>query len=628
MSTSLNSIIKNKYIKQYNKYFTIKLYLVFFLFLTFFAVIVGVVVNYKVINAENIIKVADEYRSAKNILFAKRGDIVDSNNITLATTEKRYSISADPIYIKTFNKYCVLEGEEKGNNCIKDSDDNPILKIGAEAIAPILSPIINISEEELIPKLELDTHYSPLLKYATKDIKRSLEDSKISPYFSISETHIRTYPNPEIAGTMLGVISSESLNKNEEKPMEGITGIEKMANYDLSGGENMQGYIQYQRGGNGEQIPTAPIKTVEPVDGNKVKLTINSHIQMKAQEIIERKKEEQNADWGVIVIQEVKTGKLVAVAQTDEAMGGTDEAFLKKPIAFTTSFEPGSTCKAITAATLIDRGLAAPTTPYTVSYNYTDENGNEYHDAVETLPNHITLAGVLAYSSNVGTMKAAAGIPFSQRKEIFRNFRFGTTTGLDFPEEATSLIFSDDHDTRSFQTILFGQAITATAIHSVSGFQALANNGVQITPSLIDGHYLADGIYEEYKDYSGKVIERQVIAAHAAQETVSMLESGIHYGVYRTGAVPNYRVAAKSGTAQMDYDPKIRDYTGKMGSFVGIVPADNPEYVIGVFLKNFRNSRFAGTPIGAGFSEIAEFTLETYSTPFSTPKTDYYPITW
>jgi cell division protein FtsI (penicillin-binding protein 3) len=336
----------------------------------------------------------------------------------------------------------------------------------------------------------------------------------------------------------------------------------------------------------------------------------------------------QRADWGSAVIVEAKTGKMLAAAEYPSVDPNnplaTDNADRRSRI-FQALFEPGSTLKTVTAATAIDQGKATPETRVVATQNtYVTKEHLEIRDSHDHPPQKLTLTGVLRDSSNTGIIQIGAKVPLETRYNYWLKFGLGTRTAVDFPGEGSGIVHKpSDTDGLTSYTSMFGQGMSVTPVQTAFLYQTIANDGVRLSPRLLMGCRHADNTVTALE----KVITpTRVVSAATARTTVDMLEKVVEEGpIGRTAAIPGYRIAGKSGTAQLQEGEKYGSLFAI--SFIGMAPADDPKYVLAVTIYRPRtvSNSLGVTP---AFKTIMQQVLRTYRIPPSTTKSATIATEW
>ncbi|WP_020016694.1 peptidoglycan D,D-transpeptidase FtsI family protein [Promicromonospora sukumoe] len=547
-------------------------------------------VHVQLIEGPTLAAKAEAQRTATAVTPAHRGDITDANGVVLATSVDRYTVVGDPKAIEDF----------RGAGRV-DADGHKV-ENGALGIAQLLAPILDEPKNELAAKLVGESRYRVLAKNVVPQVQRAIADLEIRAYIRTDLTSRRTYPSGTVAGSLVGFV-------NEEQAGQG--GIE-LAYDDLLAGT--PGSDTYERSLDGLRIPAAGQESVPAVPGDSIQLSLVHDIQWKAQDSIDEAKRTTGAEYGIVIVQDIRTGELVALADS----GSTDPndrstaAVAGGSRAVKDVFDPGSTGKVVTMAAALEGGYWTPDSRFTVPYSYTTPNGQTFRDSHEHPVERLTLTGVLAQSSNTGTVQAGEKIPLQTRQDYLYKFGFGAPTGLGLPGESVGLMPPADvadWDGRTQYAVLFGQGLSVNAMQATSVFSTVANGGVRMTPTLFEGSTSPDGTRTPAEREPGK----RVISEETADTLVEMMETVTgDEGTGKNAAVPGYRVAGKTGTAQMPTGSGGWTY---MASFIGVAPADDPRYTVSVFLKSPHSSIFGGDVAAPVFSDVMGFTLQTMDVP-------------
>lgn len=331
-------------------------------------------------------------------------------------------------------------------------------------------------------------------------------------------------------------------------------------------------------------------------------------------------KKQYHAAWGVAVVQDVHTGEILALEDTDDIKAGTTAAKVNVSRAVSQTFEPGSIGKAFAMSGMLQTGAHKLTDQFAVPNNL-NKNGQTYHDAVDHGVERWTLAGILAESSNVGMVMAGEKYPLDKRYEYLAKFGLGQYSGLNLQGESRGLLPSvQSWDGRKKDTVLFGQGYAVNALQLTNAMATIANKGVKLRQSLIKSVIDANGhVTKPARPEATRVLDENV----AAQMMNALENSGEHY--HRFAGVDGYRVAAKSGTAE------VAGADGRLSSTIsdwsGAIPADNPRFVITVVLRDPQGV-YGGMTAGPLFKTIGEFLMQKYDIPASTPRTNPVAVNW
>ncbi|MFE1247869.1 peptidoglycan D,D-transpeptidase FtsI family protein [Streptomyces sp. NPDC058735] len=563
---------------------------------------------------------AEQNRYVGQVLPAERGEITDRSGVALATSEDAYDITADPTMFAP--------------GTLKTGD-------GPEQAAALLAPILGQEQETLVEKLrpenkalryvKLASRQTPQVWKQIKDLKSALAKKEetdesarnvLAGVFSVA-TSKRVYPNGDLAAGILGWVNAEG------KPGGGI---ELQLDEQLAGKD---GKIRYAQSG-GRLVPTAGGATETPaVPGSDIELTIDRDIQWAAQKAITDQVEESAADRGYVIVQDTRTGQILALANSPgfdpNDLSDADPAALGNA-ALQDAFEPGSTAKVMSMAAVLEENAATPTT-HVVVPNRLHRGDRLFKDDVDHPTWYLTLNGVLAKSSNIGTILATGQLGKTQAEankvlyDYLRRFGLGGYTGLGFPGETKGILAPPDKWSTSQQyTIPFGQGVSINAMQAASVYSTIANGGVRVEPTLVRGAKGPDGRFTP----APKPEKTRVVSAGTAKTLARMLESVVddEEGTGTRARIPGYRVAGKTGTANR-VDPATGKYSGYTSSFAGFAPADKPRVTVYCAIQNAtRGSYFGGQICGPVYKKVMEFALKSLQVPPTGAEPARIPVTF
>jgi cell division protein FtsI (penicillin-binding protein 3) len=534
-------------------------------------------IDFQIVRAEQISQLSYEKRAVARTIPAIRGDIVDANGTILATTVYRYDINAAPAMVGPVER--VIDGATQVTS--------------VEQVAAELARILQEDVATLLPKLTGTSNYVNLKKRVDADTHRQISELGIPWIFSDAFQN-RLYPNGAVAGNLIGFVGTDG---------KALAGIERQFNACLAG---VDGQERFETGVDGIRIPASAVVTQEVNHGRDVVLTIDASLQYQAQQILASEVERLDADWASAVVIEVKTGSIVLAAEApsvDPNDPGKSPPEERGARVFQFAYEPGSTMKSLTAATAIDLGFANMGTrvsaPDSIRIFDSTIIDSFSHDTMQ-----LTLAGVLRYSSNVGTIMIAQNIPASSRYDYMLRFGLGKPTEVGFEGETSGVLNNyRDWDGVTNMTTTFGQGLSASSVQMTSAYQALANSGVRLNPVLVAGCRDENGEMTSIP----KSTATQVVSAQTAQDVVLMLEEVVEDGaIGRATSVPGYRSAGKTGTAEIPEGSGYGDYFAT--SFLGMAPAEDPQYAIGVMVYKpkqvYTNSQAAVTSYQKILSQV------------------------
>ncbi len=515
---------------------------------------------------------------------ATRGEVRDTNGVVLASSVERRTVTVDQTALPTYKRTLVVDGTKRS------------VTVGVVGAAGQLAPLLGTTSAALVPQLTGTARYRVVAKDVTPLTWRTISALGIPGVYS-EITSRRVYPGGQSVAPIVGFVQADGSAGG---------GVEVMENSLLKGSAGRQ---VYERGASGEMIPWAQEENLPATPGQDVNLTIDADLQWFAQNAIANTVTSSKALSGYVVVQEVETGKLRAVASYptfDPDRVGSASAFQLQNHAFEDVYEPGSTGKVMSIATAVDQGKITPTTKLVVP-NRLPRAGEAFKDDVDHATLNLTVAGALAQSSNIGTMIATEGVAPAAMEASFRKFGIGAKTGVVFPGESPGIFAraSEWSGTQRYTT-LFGQGYSLNAIQATGVYQTIANGGVRIPPTLIESTTAANGTVTPAAQPAGT----RVVSKKTATQMSQMLEEVVGpHGTAPKAKIEGYRVAGKTGTANR-YDPTVGGYSGYTASFIGFAPADNPKYVISVTLQKPLEGHFGGQLGAPIFQKVMTYLLQ------------------
>ena len=526
-------------------------------------------------------------------LLAPRGEITDINGIAFARSVSRINIVVDQKMIA-----------------------NP------EATAAIAAPILNMSQSDVLSRIVGEKRWYLVSRNATpaqwNELKTAFatynsglskqEFNKRIVGFFPERNYSREYPAGSTVASLIGFTNQAG---------EGAAGIESAMNSTLKGQDGKYVYAN----GIWAEIPGTQQQIVQAKSGNSIRLTIDRDIQYVAENAIAKAVKASMAKSGTVIVMDPKTGQILAHATAPTfdpnkpvKLSDVHNASVEEV------YEPGSTGKVMTLAAAIEENLVTPTTVFTVPYALKTKYAT-FHDHERHPNQQLTTAGILAVSSNTGTIQIGAKLSDQKLYDYLRAFGVGSSTESGLPGESSGLINSPNNwSGTSKPTMSFGQGYSLTAMQATSIFATIANDGVRVEPTVIAGTLDAQGHYTPAK--SRKNI--RVVSAETAQKMRLMMESVVSAnGTAPSAAIPGYRIAGKTGTAQRSVNGH---YSGYTASFIGFAPADNPRYVISVTIQAPQGMHWGGVLGGPVFKEVMSYVLEAKHIPPSNTKVTPIPL--
>ncbi len=545
----------------------------------------GRLVQLQAVQGESLASAALDQRLRTLEIPAGRGAILDAGGDALAVTMEARNLTADQTLVTD-----------------------------PQMVAEQLGPILGADASVLAERLTGDRRFIYVAKGLTPETWDRISELRLPGIFS-EPTSRRIYPAGDLAANVVGFVGGEGT---------GLGGVEYSYEQLLAGTPGEQ---TYERGPGGRVIPTGAHTVTAAQPGASVKLTIDRDIQYIAQQALAEAVTDSRADSGTLVVMDPQTGRILALATAptfDANKAAAASAGDRGNRALTDVFEPGSTSKLITLSAVINEGKANPYSSFTVPSSLTRAD-KVFHDASPHGTLHLTLAGVMAKSSNMGTILASERIGGRTLYKYLKKFGIGEPTGLDFPGESEGFVpkYSNWSPT-SFPTIAFGQGLSVNAVQSASVFATIANDGVRVEPSLVDSVVLPDGT----EQVAEPPTTTRVVSAETARQVRAMLESVVgEGGTAPMAAISGYRVGGKTGTAQ-EYNENCGCYSGVVASFIGMAPADAPRLVVAVSIMNPRVGRYGGELGGPVFKRVMTYALQAMQIPPTGTKSPTLPLTF
>jgi cell division protein FtsI (penicillin-binding protein 3) len=403
-------------------------------------------------------------------------------------------------------------------------------------------------------------------------------------------------------------------------------GLERSFDSLLAGKDGQE---TYEVGG-GNRIPLGENTEVKPVNGKNLSLTIDRDVQWYAQRVLRTAVQGANAESGTAVALDTRTGDILALADypTFDANepGQAKESDLGSR-ALSDVYEPGSVEKVLTMAGLLDAGKVTPRTKVRVPKDLPVAD-RVIHDYFEHDTLRLTLAGVIAKSSNIGTVLAARQYAPGQLWKYLDLFGLGHRTDIGMPGETRGLLPDPSTWTQLTQaTASFGQGISVNALQMATAVNAVANGGELITPSLVKGRAVTSSGDEVGTDTATR---RRVISPTAAEKVSRMMEMVTTEGAGTApgAGIAGYRVAGKTGTAQQ-VGGACKCYDGSLAvSFAGFAPADNPRFTVYVVIQKPQGTASGGGTAGPVFRKILTYLLQKYAVPPTNTPPARLPVEW
>ncbi len=521
---------------------------------------------------------------------ASRGQLLDRNGEVLATSLERYNVTVDQKVVAEYYTY------------ITDPVTKKKVKVtrGPKDAAVQLAKVLKIPVPEVLKTLVGTKRFSYVAKGVSPQTWRAVDALPISGIYPERTTQ-RFYPADGVAASLLGFVGKDG---------KALGGLELKLNEELSG---KAGKVTYQRDPAGRFIPMTDVAERKAVAGINYQLTLDRDIQWKAEQLLAQKVTETKSESGSVVVMN-RQGEILALANAPSF--NPNNASAAKPAdlsnrALAEVYEPGSTSKIMTAAAVLESGAVTTEDGFSVP-DSVSRAGSTFHDSHTHPTERLNLAGILAQSSNVGTVLAGEKISPTDLHSYFTKFGIGQPSGLDFPGESRGILAKpQDWSGSQRYTVMFGQGLSINALQGASVYQTIANDGVRVTPRLIAGTVTEPGKLTP----AAPAASSTVVSSKTAQQVRLMLEGVVsEEGTAPLARIPGYRVAGKTGTAER-VDPACGCYRGYTSSFIGFAPADKPELIISVTLQDPINGRYGGRIAAPVFHDLMIYALQKLQVP-------------
>jgi cell division protein FtsI (penicillin-binding protein 3) len=554
-------------------------YVLLLLLLCGFGVVLFRLVTLQVLQAAELSVKADRQHQKTVSLEGARGTIVDRHGKVLAMNVEVPSVFGVP-----------------------NTVESPL------KTARQLSPILHVRTDELERKLRQDRRFVWLARKLDPEQGRRLDRLSLDGIGVVMEGR-RFYPKGPLLAHVLGFSGMDG---------EGLEGIEHRYEPYLHGEKRM---MVLQRDALGHTVFPKGMTERSPTPGHSLRLTIDEVIQYTVERELEDAVGSARAKSGTMIVLDPKTGAVLAMAVSPRFDPNAVSALSPdrwRNRALTDAYEPGSTMKAMMAAAAIEERVVRPNTMVFGEHGRMTVANTVIHDH-ERL-GWISFAQVIQKSSNIGAAKTGMALGEHRLYRYLQAFGFGQRTEIDLPGEGVGLVRDPkDWGRRSVASISIGQEIGVTPLQMVSAVAAIANNGVLMKPYVVS----------EIRDADNHILRqvppqtrRRVISPETARSVTKILEGVVTDGTGTNAAIPGFRVAGKTGTAQK-IDPRTGTYSASrfVASFTGYAPADNPQLAMIVVIDEPQGDTRGGAVAAPVFSRVGEQVLSYLGVPSNAPIT-------
>jgi len=548
-------------------------YILLHLLLAGFGVILFRLVSLQVLQAAELTARADRQHQKSVTMEGARGTVTDRHGKVFAMNVEVPSIFGVPTSL--------------------DSPANA---------ARSLSPVLHIGREKIEKKLRQDRHFVWLARKVEPEQGRRLEQLSIDGIGMVMEGR-RFYPKGPLLAHVLGFVGMDGV---------GLEGLERRYESQLHGEKRL---TILQRDALGRTVFPKDLREQVPATGQALTLTIDEVIQYIAEKELEEAVDHARAKSGTIIVMEPRTGAVLAMAVSprfDPNAVASLTADRWRNRALTDTYEPGSTMKVVVAAAALEERVMMP------GSMLFGENGR-MTIANTTIHDHeklgwMTFAQMIQKSSNIGAAKTGMLVGDQRLYRYLQAFGFGQRTDIDLPGEVSGLLKAPrEWGRRSLASISMGQEVGVTPLQMITAVSAIANDGVLMKPYVV----------AEVRDQKGQrmkeilpQVKRRVVSPATAHTLTTIMEGVVSSGTGTKAAIPGFRVAGKTGTAQK-VDPRTGTYSSALsiGSFVGFVPADAPRLTIIVVIDEPQGEAWGGVVAAPVFRRVGEQVLTYLGVP-------------
>ncbi|WP_236791656.1 penicillin-binding protein 2 [Amycolatopsis sp. GM8] len=573
--------------------------------------------------AEALSAKAESQRTTTMTIPAKRGAIEDRNGVKLAFSVETRALSVNlKIMRRTWTDY---------------AQKNPALGQNFDTRAAAAAKFIAAKLPGKVTEAEMlaDFHKPQDFTYLVKDVEPSVSDeiTKQFPEIGSEQQAAREYPGNTLASNVVGLANWRTDDPDVSKHnLHGLAGLEMTRDADLAGkpGE----YVADTAQGNNNVIIPGTERDVQPATaGNDLVLTLDSDVQYALQSQLSDYVQQSHAKGGSAVIMDAKTGEIYGLAD-DRTFDPNDPSTFADPTlmnlqAVTTPYEPGSVNKIITATAAIDTGVTTPQAVNQVpgSLKIADHT---VHDAWTHGTVQYTTTGIFAKSSNIGTLLLAQQVGPDRYLDYLSKFGIGQPTGIGLPGESRGFVPPRNTWTgTTFGNLPIGQGLSMTVVQMAGMYQAIANNGLRVQPRIVKSEVRPDGtVVPEPAPKTERVVSPQTATTvRDMLRAVTQTGKNGNSGTAPTASLEGYQISGKTGTAQQ-VNPVTKAYSDSLYNitFAGMLPADNPRFVVGIWLNAPDTTLPAGHSAAPLFHDLASYLTQRYQIPLSPEPTPYMPL--
>lgn len=548
-----------------------------------FGAVVCSLVRLQIVEGETLKMQAVDNQVKDTVLTAQRGTIYDQNMKVLAQSATVWQVVLEPAYITDENRDLIATG---------------------------LAEILDLDKNKILEHTKKKTYYDVIKRKVESDVKDKViafkDKNKITNGIRLIEDYKRYYPYGTLASTVLGFTGTDS---------QGLSGIEAEYDSELTG---VSGKLVTAKNAIGTDMQYDYEQEVPAQDGDSLVLTIDEVVQHILEKNLEEGRVNNNVqNRGCSIIMNVKTGGIIAMAvkgdfdpndpftiadqkeadaivqmpegeERTKALRAAQQAQWRNKCVSDT-YQPGSVFKMITGSAAMEEGLVTEDTPFDCP-GYLKVGDRIIHDWRRSGFGHLTFAQGICKSSNVVFMKVGQLLGPDLFFKYFDAFGFTQKTGIDLPGESRSLYYTANQlKPVELATSAFGQSFTITPIQMITAVASVANGGYLVRPHIVDRILDGDGNIVQSADTTPK---RQVISNDTSRRISKILQQDATTGTAKSGYIPGYRIAGKTGTSEKQEIKTSNEY---IASYCGFAPADDPQIAMLVFYDEPHGQSYYGS---------------------------------
>jgi cell division protein FtsI (penicillin-binding protein 3) len=540
-------------------------------------------IDLQVFAHDKYVRAAEAQQDKRRFIEAVRGPIIDRNGAYLAISSPSLIAIVNPLRISNMGTAAAILGSTLGIDARKLQQD---LEFAVRSNHP--------------GYLVIDSHVS--------DEKAAELRALNLEWLDIRQGSVRSYPNHQLAAHVLGNVGGDG---------RGAAGIEARLNKDLAG---QPGWQRVKVDVRGHAYDSDIAKA--PIPGKTVALTIDSEIQHVAEQALEASVIKNHAEHGSVVAMDPNTGEVLALANyptydLEEHLHAGEKQHGREDLAVVSPFEPGSVFKVVTVSTALETTRLTPMSLFDCGNGVFPQYGRVIHDAERH--GTLTLADVLAKSSNIGAVRIGMVVGPNNLYQYIRRFGFGARTGIELPAEARGMLRPLKRWTpNSMGSVPMGHEISVTSLQLAQLGSVMANGGFLIHPHIVAWKQAPGG----EKEYTRPATPVQVLKPETVMTMRALMRRVVQPGgTAQRLHVIGYSLAGKTGTAQI-FDFAHHVYTHRYNaSFLGFAPSTNPKLVVVVTIAGTTGEAgFGAAAAGPVFESVMSTALRRFSIPRDVPE--------